>query len=239
MSIQTPLLKACEIHKTFAKPRRLEVLKGINLEVYPGETIAIVGKSGEGKSTLLNILGTLEKPTSGSLFIDDEAVSLMNVSRIRGQKLGFVFQSFHLLEDYTVMENILFPAAIARVATGRGTDAYKRAEELLELVGLTERKDYSAKLLSGGEKQRVAIARAFLNNPSIILADEPTGNLDEETSAAIHRMLFNFAAQGKACIIVTHSTKLANECSRTITLKGGSLAADSMQITEIDRIQIR
>lgn len=226
---EAPLLKAVEIHKAFRAPRHLQVLKGVNLEVYPGETIAVVGKSGEGKSTLLNILGTLEKPTSGSLFIGAEEVSLMNVSRIRGQKLGFVFQSFHLLEDYTVMENILFPALIAREATGRGSAAYKRAEELLELVGLMERKDYSAKLLSGGEKQRVAIARAFLNNPSIILADEPTGNLDEETSEAIHSMLFNFAKQGKACIIVTHSTKLAKECSRTITLSGGSLAADPMQ----------
>lgn len=225
---RSPLLKAYNIHKTFNSPRKLHVLKGVDLEVYPGETIAIIGRSGEGKSTLLNILGTLERPTSGSISIGGEEATFLNISRLRGEKLGFVFQSFHLMEDYTVMENILFPASIARKATGQGSAAYKKGEELLHLIGLAERKDFNAKLLSGGEKQRVAVARAFLNDPSVILADEPTGNLDEETSEIIHRMLFNFAKEGKACIIVTHNTKLSKECSRTITLSGGVVTHDSM-----------
>ena len=220
---KTPLLVAREIHKKFRRPQEVTVLKGIDLTVHAGESIAIVGRSGEGKSTLLNILGTLEKPTQGTLEIAGEHVSFFNTSRLRNSKIGFVFQSFHLLEDYSVLDNILFPAAISRFRAASKAKILKRADELLEMVGLSHRKKFSAKLLSGGEKQRVAIARAFLNDPSIILADEPTGNLDEETSETIHKLLFDFVKKGKACIIVTHNQKLANNCSRTTVLQGGLL----------------
>jgi len=217
------LLTARGIHKGFTHPKEISVLKGVDLNVHPGESIAIVGRSGQGKSTLLNILGTLEKPDSGSLAIEGEEVSFFNTSRLRNQKIGFVFQSFHLMEDYTVLENILFPAAIGRFQNGSKAAMTKKAEELLEMIGLADRKEYMAGLLSGGEKQRVAIARAFLNNPSLILADEPTGNLDDETSHAIHTLLFDFVKKGKACIIVTHNQQLAKECSRTIILQNGLL----------------
>jgi ABC-type lipoprotein export system ATPase subunit len=218
-----PLLIAKGIHKRFTRPKEVSVLKGIDLTLERGESIAIVGRSGEGKSTLLNILGTLEKPTHGALTIDGEQTSFFNTSRLRNQKIGFVFQAFHLLEDYTVLENILFPAAIARYKLAPKRELYKRAEELLDLIGLGDRKHFMAKLLSGGEKQRVAIARAFLNDPAIIMADEPTGNLDEETSDVIHSLLFNFVKNDKACIIVTHNQKLARECSRTLVLQNGRL----------------
>lgn len=217
------LLSAKAIHKKFIRPKEVSVLKGIDLSVEKGESIAIVGRSGEGKSTLLSILGTLERPTSGSLQIDGEDVSFFNTSRIRNSKIGFVFQSYHLLEDYTVLENILFPAAISRYQHASRDSLLKKADELLDLIGLTARRDFNAKLLSGGEKQRVAVARAFLNDPCLILADEPTGNLDEETSAIIQNLLFNFVKMGKACIIVTHNQKLAKECSKTIVLQNGLL----------------
>lgn len=218
-----PLLVASGIQKTFTHPKEVNVLRGIDLTVHPGESVAIVGRSGEGKSTLLNILGTLERPTAGSLHIGGEEVSFFNTSSIRNLKIGFVFQSFHLLEDYTVLENIMFPAMISRFQQFSKKEALKKAEELLDMIGLGERKNFSAKLLSGGEKQRVAIARAFLNDPSVILADEPTGNLDEETSETIHTLLFDFVKKGKACIIVTHNQKLAKECSRTAVLQSGCL----------------
>lgn len=223
MDNQTPLLVASGIHKKFKRPQEISVLKGIDLTVHAGESVAIVGRSGEGKSTLLNILGTLEKPSAGSIHIAGEEVSFFNTSRLRNLKIGFVFQSFHLLEEYTVLENILFPAAISRFKAAQKSKIIKKAEDLLEMVGLSDRKKFMAKLLSGGEKQRVAIARAFMNDPSIILADEPTGNLDDETSQIIHNLLFDFVKKGKACIIVTHNQNLAKECSRITVLQGGSL----------------
>lgn len=218
-----PLLIASGLHKKFFYPKEVNVLKGIDLNVYAGESIAIVGRSGEGKSTLLNILGTLETPSAGSLTIDGEKISFFNTARIRNSKIGFVFQSFHLLEDYTVLENILFPAAISRYKNCPKDQILKRAEYLLEMIGLSHRKEFTAKLLSGGEKQRVAIARAFLNDPSLIFADEPTGNLDEETSEIIHNLLLDYVKKGKACIIVTHNQKLAKVCSRNIVLQNGQL----------------
>ncbi|MBS0620464.1 MAG: ABC transporter ATP-binding protein [Verrucomicrobia bacterium] len=217
------VLKAQAIRKSFSNPTPLEVLKGIDLEVKQGESIAIVGKSGEGKSTLLHILGTLEKPTSGKLEIcGSNATSL---DKLRSQHIGFIFQTYNLLEDYTVLDNVLMPARIARKPVHPTSPAYKRAQLLLEQVGLTSRSHFLAKLLSGGEKQRVCIARALCNNPELVLADEPSGNLDHTHSKEIHHLLTNLTKQyGKSLIVVTHDKELAALCDQTLILKDGNLS---------------
>lgn len=226
--MQKPIiLKASGLKKSFYTPVQVEILKNVNLEVHRGDTVAIMGRSGEGKSTLLQILGTLENPCGGLLEIDGEPVSNFNKSKLRSKKLAFVFQSFHLLEDYTALDNVLMPARIARQSVSKGSEAYKRACELLEHVGLADRLHFNTKLLSGGEKQRVAIARALCNDPDIILADEPSGNLDRQTSRYIHDLLLNFAhKQGKTLIVVTHDVELASLCSQRYRLVDGSLLKD-------------
>jgi lipoprotein-releasing system ATP-binding protein len=218
------ILQAIDIHKAFHKPAYVPILKGVELTVRQGDAIAIMGRSGEGKSTLLQILGTLEIPSKGVLKICGEAVTYFNKSKIRNQKLGFVFQSFHLLEDYTAIENVLMPAKIARKPTASNSEAYAYACTLLEHVGLEDRLHFNTKLLSGGEKQRVAIARALCNDPDIILADEPSGNLDRQTSHYIHNLLLGFAKkQGKTLIIVTHDHELADMCDYQYFLSEGQL----------------
>ena len=218
------VLKASHIHKAFYNPSKVSVLNGIDLEVKAGEAVAIKGKSGEGKTTLLHILGTLEKPCSGVLEIGGEVLSIFNQNRIRNQKIAFIFQSFHLLDDYTALENVLLPARIARQNTSKDSEAWKRGLQLLENVGLSERAHFHTKLLSGGEKQRVAIARALCNNPDLILADEPSGNLDESTAEAIHDLLLGFVKnQGKSLVLVTHNNGLANQCDTRYVLENGLL----------------
>src|SRR5579885_2914386 len=170
------LLKAKGLSKTYSSPTLVEVLKNITLEVEQGEAIAIMGKSGEGKSTLLHILGTLEKPSDGEIEICGKKVSHFPLAPLRNQHIGFIFQSFNLLEDYTALENVLMPAKIGRKATHPNSEAYQRGLNLLERVGLSPRAHFLTKLLSGGEKQRVAIARALCNDPDLIFADEPSGN---------------------------------------------------------------
>lgn len=221
-------LHAKNIHKTFNFPVKTTILKGIDLEVMPGETVAIMGRSGEGKSTLLHILGTLEKPCEGKLAIEGEEVSPFNRTRIRNTHIGFVFQAFHLLEDYTVIENVLMPARIARISVSRGSESWKRAFNLLKRVGLEERIDFNVKQLSGGEKQRVAIARALCNDPGVLLADEPSGNLDRQNAEKIYELLFSFVEEEnngvkKTLIVVTHDEELARRCSRRYRLEGGVL----------------
>lgn len=218
------VLEARSLKKQFTHPLEIQILKGVNLSVYPGETIAITGASGEGKSTLLNILGTLEPFSGGELKIQGTPVSKKTCPRIRNQHIGFVFQSFHLLEDDTVLDNILMPARIDRRAIHPGSPAHERALELLAQVGLSHRIHFNTKLLSGGEKQRVALARALCNDPELILADEPTGNLDQATSEQIHALLFACAKeQNKALVIVTHDPSLAAMCHRHLILKDGVL----------------
>jgi lipoprotein-releasing system ATP-binding protein len=218
------LLDARGISKVFHQPKSLSILKDISIQVHAGESIAIVGRSGEGKSTLLQILGTLEDPTSGSLRIAGNTVTAANRTRLRNKKIGFVFQSFHLLEDYTVLENVLMPARIGRQTTFFGSKAEQRACDLLEKVGLSERRHFQAKLLSGGEKQRVALARAMCNDPPLILADEPSGNLDRQTALLIHEILLQFAqGDGKALLLVTHDQELARLCSKQYELNNGVL----------------
>lgn len=227
MNSQTPILKAQAIHKAFYNPLSIQILRGVDLTIMRGDTIAILGRSGEGKSTLLQILGTLESACSGSLEIANQTVNNFNKSKIRNKNLAFIFQSFHLLEDYTALENVLMPASIARNNISQGSFAYTRACQLLEKVGLDARRHFNTKLLSGGEKQRVAIARALCNDPDIIFADEPTGNLDKQTSQHIHNLLLDLAhTQGKALIVVTHDTDLAAMCSRRFRLCEGVLHAE-------------
>jgi lipoprotein-releasing system ATP-binding protein len=219
-----PLLVAQTITKSFYYPNIIQILKEISLEIAAGESVAIVGRSGEGKSTLLQILGTLEDPCGGELYIAGEKVISSNRTRLRNEKIGFIFQSFHLLEDYTALENILMPARIARQPIGKGSKAEKRALFLLEKVGLSDRAHFHTKLLSGGEKQRVALARAMCNDPCLILADEPTGNLDSQTAQLIHEILINFAQNpSKALLLVTHDRELAGLCSRQYELHNGIL----------------
>lgn len=224
-SLHAPIvLQAKGIKKAFYSPVRVQILKNIDLTVMRGDTVAIMGRSGEGKSTLLQILGTLENPCAGTLEIDGETVGNFNKSKIRNKKLAFIFQSFHLLEDYTALENVLMPAKIARTNTNKGSPAYQHACNLLEYVGLSDRLHFNTKLLSGGEKQRVAIARALCNNPDLIFADEPSGNLDRKTSEHIHNLLIDFAKnQNKTLIIVTHDIELANLCSRQYVIEDGQL----------------
>lgn len=218
-----PILSAKKISKKFSYPIQLEILKNVDLELFSGDSVAIMGRSGEGKSTFLQILGTLESPTTGSLTIMGKEAS-KHTDILRNRHIGFVFQAFHLLEDFTALENVMMPAHIGRKDKSA---AKKRALELLELVGLKERALHFAKQLSGGEKQRVSIARAFFNDPDLILADEPTGNLDTTTAHDIHNLLLDFAHKwGKALLLVTHDPALAALCRHRYQLSQGQLIKD-------------
>ncbi len=213
----SPVLSAKNISKSFPG---IELLNQLSLEVAAGEAVAIMGKSGTGKSTLLHILGTLEAPSAGEVAIAGQLARPANTSLIRNRHVGFIFQAFHLLEEETALFNVLMPAKIAR----KEKEQLPRALELLSKVELASRKDLLVKHLSGGEKQRVAIARALCNDPELILADEPTGNLDHATSQAIHALLIGTAKKfNKALIVVTHDPELAALCDRTLILKEGHL----------------
>lgn len=206
------ILKATRIHKSYGK---LSVLSGIDLSVEPGKSVAICGRSGEGKTTLLHILGTLEEPDRGDVEIGGEKLTRSNASWLRNQKLGFIFQAYHLLEDFTALDNVLMPARIARRPLDRS-----KGLELLALVGLEEKADLPAKLLSGGERQRVTIARALCNNPDLLFADEPTGNLDRDNGQKIGEILLSFK---KSLILVTHDPHLAALCDEHYLLQQGHL----------------
>lgn len=219
-----PILSARNIRKTFYHPQTIDILKGISLDLFPGESIAIIGASGEGKSTLLQILGTLEAPSSGDLFIAGESATLNPSPILRNRHIGFVFQTFNLLEDYSVLHNVTMPALIAGKRVGKNEAAYNRAIELLIKVGLEKRIHFPTKLLSGGEKQRASLARALCNDPEIILADEPSGNLDHDTSSQIHQLLIESVKQlHKGLIVVTHDLTLASLCDRRFQLGDGYL----------------
>ncbi len=220
-----PVLKAQNLSKKYKTPLDVTILEGISLEVFPGETIAITGKSGEGKTTLLHLLGTLEEPTTGTVEICGEIATAQKSPLLRNSHIGFVFQAYHLLEECTVLENVLMPARIGKENIKPGSSAYQRALDLLDEVGLSHRALFPAKLLSGGEKQRAAIARALINNPSIILADEPSGNLDHAHSQAIYTLLLNEAQKrNKALVVVTHDLILASQCQKTYSLQDGRLS---------------
>lgn len=219
-----PILSAIKISKRFLSQSSIEILKEVSLAIYPGESLAIMGASGEGKSTLLHILGTLEEPSSGELIIAGKSLAQHPSPLIRNQHIGFVFQSYNLLEDYTALHNVLMPALIAKKNIQKGSKAYERGCQLLEQVGLTHRMHFPCKLLSGGEKQRVALARALCNDPEIILADEPSGNLDHDTSEAIHQLLIHLVKEmNKSLIVVTHDHSLARLCGKKLILSDGYL----------------
>jgi lipoprotein-releasing system ATP-binding protein len=219
-------VEAREIHKAFVggDGHELTVLEGVNLRVEAGETVAIVGSSGAGKSTLLHLLGALDRPTSGAVFLGGRDISEVNgdeLARIRNRKVGFVFQFHHLLREFTALENVMMPTLIA--GRPRQTSEAK-ARELLTVVGLDERMSHRSTQLSGGEQQRVAVARALAAEPPLLLADEPSGNLDTHTSEELHDLLFSLrASQGLGMVLVTHNQELASRADRILELRGGQL----------------
>ncbi len=213
------MIKANNIHKSYGK---LAVLKGIDLEISKGEIVSIVGTSGSGKSTLLQILGTIEKYDKGSVLIDGTDVSSLGdkaLSKFRNQKIGFVFQFHHLLPEFNALENICIPAFIA----GRNKkEVEKEALRMLDIMGISERASHKPGELSGGEQQRVAIARALMNKPAVILADEPSGNLDSESSASLHELFFTLRKElGQTFVIVTHNQGLAAMADRKLVIRDG------------------
>ena len=219
------ILEAEDIHKSYYSHGEIKVLSGIDLKLLKGQSIVIMGASGEGKTTLLHILGALEQPSHGKVFIKDEYVNKKNAAKIRNSYISFIFQTYNLLEDLKVIDNILMPAKIARKNNEK---MYAHGLKLLKEVNLENRKNYLTKLLSGGEKQRVAIARSFCNNPDIILADEPSGNLDHINSKNIHKLLISSVKKkNKSLIVATHDTELANLCDEKFLLKEGKLIRDS------------
>jgi lipoprotein-releasing system ATP-binding protein len=218
------VLTAENIIKYFYTPSKIEIIKGVSLSLDEEKSLAIVGKSGEGKTTLLHILGTIDDATEGRIEILGHEVTKRNKEHLRGQHIGFVFQAFHLIEDLSCLENILLPATIARQSIVKGSPYYKRALELATNVGLEHRLHFAANKLSGGERQRVAIARAFINNPDIIFADEPTGNLDHETAKEIQKLLLDTTkVHKKALFLVTHNLELAKLLDSCYELEDGKL----------------
>ena len=213
------MISITDITKSFGD---LEVLKGISLTIEKGEVVSIVGPSGAGKTTLLQIMGLLDRPSSGEVLIDGRNVTNLKareLAKVRNTQIGFVFQFHQLLPEFTARENVMIPALIA--GTGR-REAGRRADELLTFMGLSDRADHKPRQLSGGECQRVAVARALVNNPSIILADEPSGSLDSQNKAELHQLFFDLRDKmGQTFIIVTHDEQLAAITDRTIPLKDG------------------
>ncbi|MCX6224844.1 MAG: ABC transporter ATP-binding protein [Bacteroidia bacterium] len=217
------MIRVREIRKSYGN---LEVVKGIDLDVASGEIVSIVGPSGAGKTTLLQIIGTLNRPDSGQIWIRDTGISSMDdrsLAAFRNREIGFVFQFHHLLPEFTALENVCIPAFICRTPRGK---AEKRAKELLDYLRLTDRMEHKPAELSGGEKQRVAVARALMNNPAVILADEPSGNLDSENQRELHQLFLRLRDEfGQTFVIVTHDTALATLSDRLITMRDGRIVS--------------
>ena len=221
------MIKLENVCRNFAfSQQKVSALKHINLEITTGEQVAIVGKSGAGKTTLLHLIGTLDRPSSGKIFIDGQDVFALNdreLSSFRNHKIGFVFQMNNLLTEFSALENVMMPGLIA----GKPNKALRlKAQELLQAVGLQKRIDHRPGELSGGEQQRVAVARALVMEPRVLLADEPTGNLDGKTSKLIQSLLFRLCGEYKiTMLLVTHDQRLAEKMPRIITMEDGSLVS--------------
>ena len=215
------MIEAINIHKSFGS---LHVLKGVDLKINQGEIVSIIGKSGAGKSTLLHILGTLDQADEGELIINHEQIAQLNQKKLalfRNKNIGFVFQFHHLLPEFTALENVCIPAYIQKQSE---QEAKKRAKELLDYLGLSERLEHKPTQLSGGEQQRVAVARSLMNQPSVVFADEPSGNLDSASSKELHQLLFNLRKDfNQTFIIVTHNTELAKMSDRCLEMEDGRL----------------
>lgn len=216
------MIRAVDIHKSFDN---LEVLKGIDLTIDDGEVVAIVGPSGAGKTTLLQLLGTLDSPDKGHVYYDNTDIYTLRdrqLATFRGKNIGFVFQFHQLLPEFNVLENVAMPALIAGV---RRSDAFERARKLINYMGLSQRISHRPAQLSGGERQRAAVARALVNNPSVVLADEPSGSLDSVNRQELHRLFFDLRRDmGTTFVIVTHDNTLAGEADRVITINDGIIA---------------
>lgn len=228
MTETEPILSAKAVCRDFVTPEKtLSVLKGVELSLNKGEVISVTGPSGVGKSTLLHILGGLDKPTAGEVRISGELLSSMSESeraRFRNRKLGFVFQFHYLMDDFSAIENVMIPMLVAGLSK---SDAQGRGELLLEQVGLKDRMGHLPKELSGGEQQRVAVARSLANNPDLILADEPSGNLDTETGRKLHDLIFHLNSEnGTTFVVATHNRELADNCTRRLTMKDGRVVAE-------------
>jgi lipoprotein-releasing system ATP-binding protein len=216
------MIQASCIHKSFGN---LNVIKGIDIQIATSEIVSIVGASGAGKSTLLHIIGTIEKTDSGNIIIDKTDVSKLNQNALAGfrnRKIGFVFQFHHLLPEFTAIENICIPAFIAGESKG---NARKEALKLLKYLNLTDRADHKPAELSGGEQQRVAVARALINKPAVVLADEPSGNLDSNSATDLHNLFFKLRDEfGQTFVIVTHNPELAAMADRKLTIADGKIS---------------
>ncbi len=215
------MLTVRDVFKSYGE---VSVLKGVNLTVHQGEVVSIVGASGAGKTTLLQIAGTLDRPDSGTIEINNQEISTLNNKKLaafRNQHVGFIFQFHHLLPEFTALENVCIPAFIAKKST---SEAEKRATELLSMLGLSHRLSHKPSALSGGEQQRVAVARALVNNPDLVFADEPSGNLDSTNANELHQLFFNLRNQlGQTFIIVTHNEDLAKMADRELVMKDGKI----------------
>ena len=227
------MIKVEKIYKSFGN---LQVLKGIDLEVNKGEIVSIVGPSGAGKTTLLMIMGTLERADSGKVYFNGDDLSRLaekELSDFRNKNIGFVFQFHQLLPEFTALENVMIPALIGNRKHG---DAEKKAKELLNMMGLTGRMDHKPAALSGGEKQRVAVARALINDPMVVLADEPSGSLDTKNKAELHNLFFELRDRlNQTFVIVTHDEQLAALTDRTIHLKDGKIFQPQHSFAKNDR----
>lgn len=233
-----PAIEMQDVHLSLGAGRaRVHILKGVSLSIRPGEAVGLVGSSGSGKSTLLMTMAGLERPDSGFVRVDGQSLDAMNedqLARFRGARIGIIFQSFHLIPTMTALENVAIPLELAGAA-----DAMDRAASELKGVGLGDRLSHYPAQLSGGEQQRVAIARALAPNPAILVADEPTGNLDETTGQSIVDLLFRLKRErGATLVLVTHDASLARRCDRTIRLRSGMVEAPAPQELAGDRLPI-
>ena len=224
-NLSTSLMSIQNVSKFFnSKASKIEILDSANFEIFKGETIAVVGSSGIGKSTLLNLIGTLDKPDEGKLFFKNNDLSLYNDEKLayfRNQKIGFVFQFHYLLQGFSAKENVMMPGLIAHI---KKNQIEKTALNMLERVGLSSRSSHRVEDLSGGEQQRVALARALVMEPEILLADEPTGNLDQTNSESVHTLIEELNRElGMTVIVVTHNNKLAQMMHRNVTIQAGKI----------------